>query len=355
MSNAGIGAPGASALSEELAAVAERLAASVVQIRAGRGGIGSGVIWESPAAGAGAEAGQPEVTIITNEHVVRASGENGLAVLVHDGRTLPVEVIGHDPEHDLALLRARASGLRAAEVGDSSALRVGDLVIAVGNPFGRRNTLTAGIVAARAPVDPEWPLDPAQPDAQPDATPAQPERAPARRAEEGPRERAARTPDLIQADVRLYPGNSGGPLADARGRVVGINSMVGGGLAFAIPSNIVRQFVAMAGTNSDERPHLGAQVLTVELTPAMRVQAQIAAPSAVLVAGVEPDSPGAEVGLLVGDLIVGIDGRAVASARELVLALRLGDAGAVRTLIIVRGGQRRELVFTPRPLTEAAA
>ena len=342
---------GADLLSADLAEMAERLAGSVVQVRTGRGGIGSGVIWASQPATAGTGAGEPVVTIVTNEHVVRASGNGKLSVLVADGRALPVEVVAHDPEHDLALLRAEASGLRPVEVGDSSALRVGELVIAIGNPFGRLNTLTAGIVAARAPADPSWPLDPADPG----ISSGEPERQGPKAAEEGPRERAARTPDLIQADIRLYPGNSGGPLADARGRVVGINSMVGGGLAFAIPSRIVQQFAAMAGAPGRERPYLGVQVLTVALPPAMRARARIAAPTGVLVAAVEPDSPAASAGLLVGDLLVGMDGRALTTARELLLALGLEDAAAVRTLTVLRGGERRELTFTTGQQAEAAA
>jgi serine protease Do len=342
---------GADLLSVELAEMAERLAESVVQVRTGRGGIGSGVIWASRPATTGPEAGEPSVTIVTNEHVARASGNGKLSVLVADGRMLPAEVVAHDPEHDLALLRAEGSGLRPVDVGNSSALRVGELVIAIGNPFGRLNTLTAGIVAARAPADPSWPLDPAEPG----SSAGEPERPRSHAAEEGPRERAARTPDLIQADIRLYPGNSGGPLADAQGRVVGINSMVGGGLAFAIPSRIVQQFIAMAGAPDRERPHLGVQVLTVELPPAMRARARIAAPSGVLVAAVEPDSHAAAAGLLVGDLLVGIDGRAVTTARELILALSLEGAAAVRTLTVLRGGERRELTFTTTQQTEVAA
>jgi serine protease Do len=254
----------ASALSDDLAATVERLQASVVQIRAGRGGIGSGVIWAQRPTRAGVDGAEPEALVITNEHVVRAAGGGGsLDLLAHDGRTLPAEVIAHDPEHDLALLRVRAAGLVAAAVGDSTALRVGELVIAVGNPFGMTNTLTAGIVAARAPADPESAPDAAQP--------------PRQQGGDEPRERASRTPDLIQADIRLYPGNSGGPLADARGRVVGINTMVGGGLAFAIPSRIVQQFIALSGASGAARPRLGVEVRTVEVPASLRTRAGLGA------------------------------------------------------------------------------
>lgn len=359
------GGPALAALSEELAAAAERVSASVVQVRTGRGGIGSGVIWpETPgASNATTEDGVPVVTIVTNEHVVRASGGGRMTVLVDGGRELPAEVVAHDPEHDLALLRVRASGLQAVAVGDSQALRVGEFIFAVGNPYGRINTVTAGIVAARAPADPDWTLEPAQPDAPdraggPDGAPVPTPSAPVERTherdEDNPRQRAARTPDLIQANLRLYPGNSGGPLLDARGEVVGINNMIGGGLAFAIPSRIVRQFVAAAATGNTERPYLGVQVLDVELPRAMRARAGTNAPSAALIAAVEADSPAAAAGLLPGDLVVGIDGRAVAGVRDLLLALAQGAAGT-RTLSLLRGGLRRELTLTPRQPDTAAA
>ncbi len=346
-------AVGAAALSEELATTAARLQASVVQVRTGRGGIGSGVIWERRPATGGAE---PEVIVVTNEHVVRAAGNTNLSILVHDGRTLTAEVLDHDPEHDLALLRVRAEGLQPVEVGDSAALRVGELVIAVGNPFGKLNTLTVGIVAARAPADPDLPLEPADPDGEP--TPSRERRSEGgpreRRSEGGPRERASRTPDLIQADVRLYPGNSGGPLADARGRAVGVNSMVGGGLAFAIPSRIVQQFTAMAGSPAGARPQLGVQVIDVELPDAVRARAQVRAESAVLVAGVEEGSLAAASGVIVGDIILAIDGRTVGSVRDLVYAVRTGTADGRRTLSLLRGGERRELTIIPTPRDAAA-
>lgn len=344
------------AFSDELAAAAERVSASVVQVRAGRGGIGSGVIWPDVQAreSTQGDSGAPAVMIVTNEHVVRAAGDGRLSVFLDGGREVPAEVIAHDPEHDLALLRVRAAGLRPATVGDSQALRVGELVFAVGNPFGRLNTLTAGIVSARAPAGPDWTLEPAQPDGAIPAPPTAAER-PRTANEENPRRRAARTPDLIQANLRLYPGNSGGPLLNARGEVVGINNMIGGGLAFAIPSRIVRQFVAAAASGDASRPYLGVQALDVELPPAMRARAGTNAPSAVLIAEVEDGSPAATAGLLPGDLVVGIDGRAVASIRDLLLALGHAAASGARTLTLLRGGVRRDLTLTPgRPASAAA-
>jgi serine protease Do len=336
---------GALGISTALSVVAERLRASVVQVRAGRGGIGSGVIWQRRSGG---EAGEGDYLIVTNEHVVRAAGSGNLAILTEDGRELSAQVADHDPEHDLALLTVRGAGLQPAEAGDSAALRVGELVLAMGNPFGKLNTLTAGIVAARAPADPDLALEPAEPGDQ--SGPAA--RAP--RDAEGPRQRAGRTPDLIQADVRLYPGNSGGPLTDAHGRVVGINSMVGGGLAFAIPSRIVQQFIAQSVVSGGARPQLGVQILDVDLPAALRARASIQADTAVLVVGVEDGSPAALAGVLTGDIIVGLDGHVIRSVRELVYAVRTSVPTGPWTLRVVRGGERLELMLTLAP-REAAA
>jgi serine protease Do len=336
---------GGEALSRELAETAERLAHSVVQVQAERGGIGSGVLWQQLPA---ADGGEPEVVIVTNEHVVRAAGRNRLNVRAHDGRMLSAEVIGHDPEHDLALMRTRAAGLQVAEHGDSAALRVGELVIAVGHPFGKLNTLTLGIVAARAPADPDIALDPADPDSVPRTT----------EDEGSPRERAARTPDLIQANLSLYPGNSGGPLADARGRVVGINSMIGGGLAFAIPSRIVEQFITISGAPGAARPKLGVEVLTVPLPATLRAAAGLRAESAVMVAALEAGGIAERAGIQIGDVLVGLDGRGLTTARDLLVALSRtnGAPGAKSVLTIIRAGQRKELAlsFDSAP-AEAAA
>ena len=170
------------------AALAAALARSTVEVRPrGPGGgvaIGSGVIWHS------------DGLILTNAHVAHGH----VVVVLADRRALSARLVARDLERDLAALVVDATDLPAAEIGDSGALRVGELVVAVGNPLGLRRALSAGLVHAV-----------------------------------GQR--------LIQADLRLAPGNSGGPLADARGRVVGLNAMIVGGLAVAVPSNEARRFV----------------------------------------------------------------------------------------------------------------
>ncbi len=175
----------------------ETLRRSVVLVR-GRDGHGAGVIWEA------------QGLIVTNDHVVR--GDRAVVELA-DGRHLEARVTARDREADLALLRVPARDLPAVPMGDSRDLRVGELIVAVGHPWGVRETATLGIVSATGPGT--W---------------------------------LGRTRrDLLQADVRLAPGNSGGPLADAGGRVVGIASMVmSPNIALAVPSHVVQRFVQAA-------------------------------------------------------------------------------------------------------------
>jgi S1-C subfamily serine protease len=296
---------------------------------------------------------------VTCDHVVRAARGAAVTVIAQEGGPLRADVVARDPEHDLALLRARGQGPRAAEVGDSTTLRVGDLVLAVGNPLGRVNAVTAGIVAARAPADPDLPVEPIEPDPAhgPGAAPGAGQDRPRRPGRgERPDPGAFQTPDLIQADIRLYPGNSGGPLADARGHVVGINSMVAGGLGLAIPGRIVQRFVRLALGGTGQRPHLGVRVLTVELPAAMRTKAGLNRSDAALIAEVEAESPAAQAGLLLGDILIGFDGRQVVGANELVYALAAGQPGEEHVVTFLRGGERRELrVRLGQAPAEAAA
>ncbi len=322
-------------LSEALAGVAGQLRESVVQVQVGDRGIGSGIIWQT---GEPDASGAAEATIITNAHVVRAARQETFKLKLADGRALEAQLIGAEPEIDLAALRVHASGLRAAEIGDSAALRVGELVIAIGNPFGREGAVTVGVVAARAPADEDIALEPSEEAEQ---------QAPSSKRRERPGARFHHI-EVIQADIRLYPGNSGGPLADAHGRVVGVNAMVGGGLGFAIPSRVVRQFLADLGQQT-EPVYLGVEVLTVPLAPALRQRAGIEQETAVLITGVMAESPAEAVGLLPGDVLLALDGRAIRDARLLprLLNSRATSGEGPRTLTILRGGERQEVSLTP--------
>jgi serine protease Do len=327
----------AAELSDELATLARRVRESMVQVQAGPRGMGSGVIWS---VGEPNAAGEAEANIVTNAHVVAAARAQTLTIRLHDSRELTATVAAVDPTHDLALLRTKASGLRAAEYGDSSALRVGELVLAVGNPWGREGAVTVGVVESRAPADPDLELEPAEDE----NVPEQPHERDPRRAWGVWRPRRI---ELIQADIRLYPGNSVGPLADARGRVVGINAMVGGGLGFAIPSRSVQQFVA----DADGAMHpvlLGVQVLTVPLPETLRQRLGIQQETAPLIAAVETGGAGERAGLLVGDILLAVDDVAVRAAEHLGRILnRIGAREQPRTLSVARGGERLRLTVTP--------
>lgn len=293
---------------DALAAAAERLAQSTVQVRdasprdatrdvpRGPSGAGSGVVWS------------PDGTIVTNAHVVR--GARRMAVELTDGRTFDAEVTRVDRRRDLAALRVDALHLPAARPGDSSALRVGQLVFALGHPWGVRNTMTTGIVHAVGGAG-GW----------------------------------------VQADVALAPGNSGGPLADAWGRVIGVNSMIVRGLAVAVPSEAVARFLAAPADG--RRPAIGVTARAVVVRGVGESDRL-----AFVVLGVAPGSAAEGAGLQVGDLIVGTRGEAFATPGDLADALAdAGIASAPLELDVSRGGRAPTTVrVTPRaPAARAAA
>lgn len=275
-----------SALTDAFVAMAERLRRSTVQVRGHRGpGGGSGVIW------------RPDGLIITNAHVARGPRAT---VELSDGRTFDAMVTARDERRDLASLRAEATDLPAAAIGDSDALRVGALVLAVGNPLGLMGALTTGVVHAAA-------------------------------SPEGPRSQA-----WVRADVRLAPGNSGGPLADAAGRVIGINSMIAGGLALAVPSNAVERFLAGGAA----RPALGVTMQPVRLPLDGRIVFGL------LVMETAAGSPAETAGLLAGDVLIGTGGALFARPDSLMHALYNLAPGDTLRLGIVRGGRRTAVDVT---------
>jgi serine protease Do len=277
-----------SAISAASAEMIGRSHESVVQVRSRGRGTGAGVIWDA------------EGLVLTNHHVV-AGGRRGsrVQVVLRDGRAFDAEVVKRGRELDLALLRIRdaPADLPAAPVGDSGALRVGQLVYAIGHPWGRLGAVTAGIVSG---------LD-------------------------VPRGGKAR---YVQSDVTLAPGNSGGPLLNARGEVVGINAMIFGRLALSIPSNAASAWLAGAG---ERRPRLGVRVLPVELPASLRRANREAAETGLMVAAVEGGSPAERSGLLVGDVLLGVGGETPGDAEALLDAIaRAGDAVRLR---VMRGGK----------------
>jgi serine protease Do len=342
--------------SEDVATLTDHVRERVVEVHAGDRGIGSGTIWHVGPADAN---GESDATIITNAHVVRATRGATINVRLADKRQLAATLVAIDPGRDLASLKVHASGLQPLEIGDSQALRVGELVLAVGNPFGLVGAVTAGVVEARAPIDPEVEVEPVEP-----AKPSDGQQASAPKAEgtpkpaEQPKAENERRPgpgrwqrpqiELIQADITLYPGNSGGPLVDARGQVVGINAMIGGGLAFAIPSRVVQHFLEEV-QQVTQRVTLGVQVLTTPLNPRLRETLGLTQATAALITAVEDGSVAEATGLLVGDLLLAVDGHTIQDAQYLPRILsRSGAARGLATmLLIARSGERLELTFQP--------
>jgi serine protease Do len=282
-------------VADELKRIAETLRRSTVQVRGRRSGGGSGVIWRS------------DGVIVTNAHVARTKR---LEVELHDGRSMPAELTARDDERDIAALRVDASDLPAAQIGDSDALRPGELAFAVGNPLGIVGAVTSGVVFAGGA-------------------------------------HGGRRAQWIQADVRIAPGNSGGPLADARGRVVGINSMIYGGLAVAVPSNAVQRFVG----GDAARPRLG---VTIEPVP-LRLRG--GALLSLLVCEIADGSPAQRAGMLLGDAIVRVGGRPLARPADLPDALAELAPGARLQLHVLRSGEVHELPvsFETDERTTAAA
>ena len=273
--------------------------------RRGLGGQGSGFVVA------------PDGLILTNSHVVHKA--RIIHVSLSDGRRLPAELIGEDPDTDLAVIRASESGLASLTLGDSRAIRVGQLVIAIGNPLGFSATVTAGVVSALG---------------------------------RSLRSRSGRLmDDIIQTDAALNPGNSGGPLVNARGEVIGVNTAVisgAQGFCFAIAANtaqfvvgrlirdgrIRRSYVGVAGQNTP----IARQIVRFYNLPAS---------SGILVVTIEPDSPAARSMLREGDIVVALDGHDVGGIDQLHRLLTEERIGKTTTLTVIRQTQKLEIDVTP--------
>jgi S1-C subfamily serine protease len=295
------------AYSQIVTAVAEKLGPSVGNLRIGRRGGGSGVVIT------------PDGFMLTSAHVVGASARVRASFV--DGSDQQVNVVGRDPLSDLAVLRAESS-LHAAELGDAATLKVGQLVVAIGNPHGYDGSVTAGVVSALGRSLP---------------------------ARDGAATRII--DDVIQTDAALNPGNSGGALVDGSGKVVGINTAVAGvGLGLAVPINATTRRIvsALMRDGRVRRAWIGIAGGARPLPP--RVAAALGRERAVEVVEVISGSPAAAAGLRAEDLIVAIDGEPVHGVNDLQRLMTGERIGVPVELTLVRAGVERPARLTPEEL-----
>ena len=298
------------AYSRTVARAVDLVGPAVVRVQSGGkgqpGGIGSGVIIAD------------DGLVLTNSHVV--GGARRVRLVLTEGRDAVAEVIGDDPDTDLALLRAPLPGGGAvAALGDSKALRRGHLVIAIGNPLGFESTVTAGVVSALG---------------------------------RSLRSRSGRLiEDVIQTDAALNPGNSGGPLVAGSGEVVGINTaMIGGaqGLCFAVSSNTARFVVGeFIGHGRVRRAYIGIEAQTVPVPRRIAV-AIGSGPRAVRIGAVQPNGAAAAGGLRVGDMIFELDGHLIGGSDDLVGHLKADGIGRSLEFKVLRSGRVEAIQVAPR-------
>jgi S1-C subfamily serine protease len=293
------------AYSEAVIAAVETVGPAVVKIDAGRGG-GSGILFT------------PDGLILTNSHVVAEAKQ--LTASLSDGRSMRADLVGQDADTDLAVLRVDGAAVPWATLGDSRGVRVGQIAIAIGNPYGFQHSVTAGVVSALG---------------------------------RSLRSRSGRLmDDIIQTDAALNPGNSGGPLVTTRGEVIGINTAMipaAQGLCFAIGSNTAR-FVAarLIRDGRIRRSFIGVEGQRVPVSRAIARANQVAASSGVLVVSVAAGSPGQTAGLREGDVIVTFAGEAIGGVDDLHRQLTEERIDQPAALTIIRGTRRRALTVVPQ-------
>ena len=297
------------AYSEAVITASERVSPSVVKIevrqQARSGGSGSGFIFT------------PDGFILTNSHVVY--GANKIEVTLPDGERCEADKVGDDPDTDLAVVRITAPNRIPARLGDSQSIRVGQLVIAIGNPYGFQATVTSGVVSALG---------------------------------RSLRSQSGRLIDnIIQTDAALNPGNSGGPLVTSNGEVIGVNSAVirpAQGICFAIAINTAK-FVAgrLIKDGKIRRGYIGVAGQNAPLHRMLVRGHHLQVSSGVFVAGIEPDSPAARAGLREGDLIVAFNDQAIAHVDALHRALTDYEPGVRANLTALRGTEKIVLSIVP--------
>jgi S1-C subfamily serine protease len=297
------------AYSRVVTKVAEWVSPAVVRIQVesgrGRGGSGSGFIFT------------PDGFLLTNSHVVH--GGTRIKVLTPEAGQFQAQLIGEDPDSDLAVLRIDAPGLRTVKLGDSRKIRVGQLVVAIGNPYGFQHTVTAGVVSALG---------------------------------RSLRSQSGRLiEDVIQTDAALNPGNSGGPLVNGAGEVIGVNTatiLPAQGLCFAISVNTA-QFIASRLIHQGvvRRSYIGVQAQTAPLNRVIARHYDLKNTAGALVLTVEPHTPADRAGLQEGDMIVGLEGEPVEGVDVLHRLLTEDRIGVSTRLNVLRGTKRLEFRLMP--------
>jgi len=292
----------------------ETVGPAVVKIDAGRGG-GSGVLFT------------PDGLILTNSHVVDRA--EALTAVMPDGRSMRADPVGQDADTDLAVVRVDASGgpsLPWATLGDSRSVRVGQVAIAIGNPYGFHHSVTAGVVSALGR---------------------------SLRAKSG-----RLMDDIIQTDASLNPGNSGGPLVTSRGEVMGINTAMilpAQGLCFAIASNTARYVAArLIRDGRIRRSYIGVAGQTVPIPRGVARANQLAVSAGVFVVSVEPNSPATAAGLRDGDVVLAFAGEPVTGIDDLHRLLTDERIGVPNAMTILRSAARRQLTIVPSERTPLA-
>ena len=306
------------AYSNAVISASEKISPSVVKIDVAQAGRSrSGEPRERQGGGSGFVF-TPDGLILTNSHVVH--GATRIQVSFSDGHRFPAHTIGDDPATDLAVIRIDAPQIVAAPLGDSQKLRVGQLAIAIGNPYGFQYTVTAGVVSALG---------------------------------RSLRSYSGRLiDDVIQTDASLNPGNSGGPLVTSDGRVVGVNTatiMGAQGLCFAIGINTAK-FVAgrLLRDGRIRRAYIGVEAQTAPLHRRLVRFYDLLQESGVIVSAVTPGSPAQRAGLREGDVIVALDGKAVAGVDDLHRLLTDAHVGVSSSLTVLRWTEKLELQVVPQ-------
>jgi len=273
-------------------------------------GVGSGVIVSE------------DGYVLTNNHVV--DGADEVLVRLHDERELKAKVVGRDPQTDLAVIKVQATELPALTMADSEQVEVGDIVLAVGNPFGIGQTVTMGIVSAT-----------------------------------GRGNLGLDYEDFIQTDAAINPGNSGGALVDSQGRLIGINTAIlsrtgaNNGIGFAVPTSLARYVMEdLVKDGQVRRGFLGVAIQ--DLTPALAKKLELDAQGGALVADVNPGTPAAKAGLKSGDVITELNGKAIRDSKQLRLQIARTEPGTSVTLKVLRDGKAKSFDVALKELTQKA-